>query len=412
LSVYDISNKIYAQKLLDFERITEENRLATIQFEKDHAEWVLVVDAILADAASTSSGTVVDTPLFVFTTTDELNAQYDVPVALIARDVFGLGKPYGSADGSGVELFYYYGEKSPGEYGDLTLIFAADRWYDGVRLSYGSSDSYLELSEYFKIPNGDFPVDFVYSMEVGYEIDSGVIYAGMNSDEYPRVNDIGEEYLPGKIFDQEMHDALVKFVDETFDLVTGQTKLYDANTLGGGGSTGPELPPEPVLALQPLPNIPETDLPVDIESDKSFTKLEDVWYDDDYVGKANDYTDKEILKLSNDVFNTFDQVAFLNKVNRFSRPQRANVYEIFSEIIDLNKGNNLVLTLTGNKTISSIHTDQAIGQTGVIVIYNAERITGWSAEFKFKEDPFSLGNAETFSYFVESADIIRIGVLR
>lgn len=71
--------------------------------------------------------------------------------------------------------------------------------------------------------------------------------------------------------------------------------------------------------------------------------------------------------------------------------------------------NNFELTATSaNITVSSIGTISK-GKSGIIIIHSAENITGWSANYKFKNVPTDLSGDEIFSYYIDSSFNIWIG---
>ena len=99
--------------------------------------------------------------------------------------------------------------------------------------------------------------------------------------------------------------------------------------------------------------------------------------------------------------------AQLNIANTFTAPQRtATIAQ--TNAINFTLKNNFTINATVG-IISASNLTGCSGQGGVIVIESAENITGWSAEFVFKDIPTDLNGLEVFSYFVQTETVIRIG---
>ena len=99
--------------------------------------------------------------------------------------------------------------------------------------------------------------------------------------------------------------------------------------------------------------------------------------------------------------------AQLNIANTFTAPQRtATIAQ--TNAINFTLKNNFTINATVG-IISASSLTGCSGQGGVIVIESAENITGWSAEFVFKDIPTDLNGLEVFSYFVQTETVIRIG---
>ena len=99
--------------------------------------------------------------------------------------------------------------------------------------------------------------------------------------------------------------------------------------------------------------------------------------------------------------------AQLNTANTFTAPQRtATIAQ--TNAINFTLKNNFTINATVG-IISASDLTGCSGQGGVIVIESAENITGWSAEFIFKDIPTDLNGLEVFSYFIQTETVIRIG---
>lgn len=79
--------------------------------------------------------------------------------------------------------------------------------------------------------------------------------------------------------------------------------------------------------------------------------------------------------------------------------------------IDLSEYVNFEVTLKSKAPFYTIMgIEEAIGQSGVIIVHNAANITGWNSMFKWREGvPTALKGTEVFAYFVASATEIYMG---
>lgn len=79
--------------------------------------------------------------------------------------------------------------------------------------------------------------------------------------------------------------------------------------------------------------------------------------------------------------------------------------------IDLSEYVNFEVTLKSKAPFYTIlGIEEAIGQSGVIIVHNATNITGWNSMFKWREGvPTALKGTEVFAYFVASATEIYMG---
>lgn len=79
--------------------------------------------------------------------------------------------------------------------------------------------------------------------------------------------------------------------------------------------------------------------------------------------------------------------------------------------IDLSEYVNFEVTLKSTAPFYTIMgIEEAIGQSGVIIVHNVANITGWNSMFKWREGvPTALKGTEVFAYFVASATEIYMG---
>lgn len=103
----------------------------------------------------------------------------------------------------------------------------------------------------------------------------------------------------------------------------------------------------------------------------------------------------------------------IDTANTFTAPQRGTILVLEDDTSTLNftTSNNYNVTLTEDTDIlvDDNGTNGCVGQGGVITVINAEHITGWGEEFKWKTEPTDLDGTERFSYFIEAEDTIAIG---
>ena len=126
------------------------------------------------------------------------------------------------------------------------------------------------------------------------------------------------------------------------------------------------------------------------------------------LGLANvDNTSDADKPISTATQTALNAKANLTASNTFTAPQRTNT-TASTNAIDFRIANNFTINATAaNITVTSL--TGCIGQSGVIVIENAQNVTGWGAEFNFKTVPTSMNGMEVFSYFVQTETVIRIG---
>lgn len=75
--------------------------------------------------------------------------------------------------------------------------------------------------------------------------------------------------------------------------------------------------------------------------------------------------------------------------------------------VSLTYSDNYDITMKGNGVLTL--NDVLVGQSGILVVRNANKITGFAANLKFRKIPTDLQSVEIFSYFKYSADAIAMG---
>ncbi|WP_430516064.1 hypothetical protein, partial [Campylobacter concisus] len=79
--------------------------------------------------------------------------------------------------------------------------------------------------------------------------------------------------------------------------------------------------------------------------------------------------------------------------------------------LDLSKYLNLEITFDSDgyfPTPERMSRD-LIGQSGVIIVHNANRISGWSSVYKWREIPTDLKETEVFAYYISDPSYIYMG---
>ena len=76
-------------------------------------------------------------------------------------------------------------------------------------------------------------------------------------------------------------------------------------------------------------------------------------------------------------------------------------------IVSLTMADNYIINMQGNGVLTLNDID--IGQSGILVIINANKITGFSADLKFRKIPTDLQPLEIFSYFKYTVNAIAMG---
>lgn len=99
--------------------------------------------------------------------------------------------------------------------------------------------------------------------------------------------------------------------------------------------------------------------------------------------------------------------------NDFYKLQQRNASKIYRNdyvsngIINMSSADNALVSFTSNGVMRI--TGTTIGQNGIIVVVNANRITGFAPDLKFRQVPTGLGLVETFAYFHCNENYIAMG---
>ena len=215
------------------------------------------------------------------------------------------------------------------------------------------------------------------------------------------INNINAQVTLAQSYAQDAQEALAEFTSIVATATTlapesSATATFNASTgvitlgipAGAKGDTGD-------VSLSQL----TTALSLKADTSHSHTKT------DVGLGSVDNTSD------SNKPVSTATQTALNAKANlssnTYTAPQRTNT-SASSNAIDFRIANNFTISATAaNITVTSLA--ECIGQSGVIVIENAQNVAGWGAEFNFKTVPSAMSGMEVFSYFVQTETVIRIG---
>lgn len=85
----------------------------------------------------------------------------------------------------------------------------------------------------------------------------------------------------------------------------------------------------------------------------------------------------------------------------------SKVTAVSGNIVDLSRGDNFTMALNSSSVLTL--TNPSIGQSGVLIVDGATNISGYSPNISFRIVPSSLNATETFAYFVQSGDVIKMG---
>ena len=99
------------------------------------------------------------------------------------------------------------------------------------------------------------------------------------------------------------------------------------------------------------------------------------------------------------------------KISSDLLPYTENVTELSNTLeINPSQGKNFIITLNNTSgTFSFYPIYLSVGQSGIIVVKGATRITGWNNNITWREIPTDLGETEVFSYFIASASEVYMG---
>lgn len=116
--------------------------------------------------------------------------------------------------------------------------------------------------------------------------------------------------------------------------------------------------------------------------------------------------DGRILASNPDAFKNL--IGLNNKYDR-DRRNAGKVSALNSDngTVSLTMADNYIINMQGNGVLTL--KDIEIGQSGILVIINANKITGFSADLKFRKIPTDLQPLEIFSYFKYTVNAIAMG---
>ena len=104
-------------------------------------------------------------------------------------------------------------------------------------------------------------------------------------------------------------------------------------------------------------------------------------------------------------------LSWVGIASKYTKDQRnacsVSVLSTDNGAVSLTYSDNYDITMKGNGVLTL--NDILVGQSGILVVRNANKITGFAANLKFRKIPTDLQSVEIFSYFKYSADAIAMG---
>ncbi|ALV25045.1 phage-related tail protein (DUF3751 domain) [Campylobacter iguaniorum] len=96
-----------------------------------------------------------------------------------------------------------------------------------------------------------------------------------------------------------------------------------------------------------------------------------------------------------------------NEYHQRNSANPSKVTSVTGNIVDLSQGDNFTVSLSSSGMLTL--TNPSVGQSGVLIVSGATNISGFSSNISFRIVPTGLNATETFAYFVQSEDVIKMG---
>lgn len=96
-----------------------------------------------------------------------------------------------------------------------------------------------------------------------------------------------------------------------------------------------------------------------------------------------------------------------NEYHQRNSANPSKVTSVTGNIVDLSQGDNFTVSLSSSGMLTL--TNPSVGQSGVLIVSGATNISGFSSNISFRIVPTGLNATETFAYFVQSKDVIKMG---
>lgn len=96
-----------------------------------------------------------------------------------------------------------------------------------------------------------------------------------------------------------------------------------------------------------------------------------------------------------------------NEYHQRNSANPSKVTSVTGNIVDLSQGDNFTVSLSSSGMLTL--TNPSVGQSGVLIVSNATNISGFSSNISFRIVPTGLNATETFAYFVQSQNTIKMG---
>lgn len=116
--------------------------------------------------------------------------------------------------------------------------------------------------------------------------------------------------------------------------------------------------------------------------------------------------DGRILASNPDAFKNL--IGLNSKYDRDRRNAgKISALNSYNGTVSLTMADNYIINMQGNGVLTL--NDIEIGQSGILVVINADKITGFAADLKFRQIPTALQQLEIFSYFKYTVNAIAMG---
>ena len=95
---------------------------------------------------------------------------------------------------------------------------------------------------------------------------------------------------------------------------------------------------------------------------------------------------------------------------RIDASNRSKVAELTGlNVVDFALADNFVVTIPSNGVFAFTGDHGKVGQSGVIIIKDANKITGWAGGINWRKVPTNLQQTETFAYFISTNGQVYMG---
>lgn len=139
-------------------------------------------------------------------------------------------------------------------------------------------------------------------------------------------------------------------------------------------------------------------------------RLDQNWIKQTITEISEDGTPVMYYRTNKHSNNTWHPWVFLmneNNAYKLGYSNSSKIAEVSGLAVDLTPSDNFVVTVPSNGVLS--FTNGKVGQSGVLIIKDANKITGWAANVKWRKVPTNLQQTEIFAYFVSTDNNVYMG---